>query len=292
MTVGDCLGHGSTYIVPLVAMSNVPRLPVFRMPTGATVATCLLLVACGPSFSGTEAAPEVSGGTTPIAGQSGSAGVASGSGGQVQHSASGGTSGGTITVAVAPTGTVTPVPVPAPGVAGGAGGAEGETQGTGGEGIDPYAVTQTACGEGVPAKWQWSARASHHDWNTQCGWEQDASSAIDDNSQSRFTTGKFQTGDEWLEIDFGAVATFNHVVLDALGTDCSDGDDYARHYALQISDAPLDFDAPVVAEGYGSFDETAVAFEAPVSGRYLLIRQKGWSAEHWWSVTELYVTCE
>lgn len=112
-------------------------------------------------------------------------------------------------------------------------------------------------------------------------------SAVLDGKTTRWTTGKPQAGDEWLQIDFGASVNFNHVNLQQ----GPDSNDYPRTYALIVSEMPNDLNASPNVSGMGkSGVSTAVALSQFASGRYLLIKQLGNSLS-WWSAQEIEVSC-
>ena len=101
------------------------------------------------------------------------------------------------------------------------------------------------------------------------------------------TPAKAQSGDEWLQVDFGATVTFNHVNL-------QQGDytnDYPRTYSVIASNTAKDLSGSVVATGSGKTGtSTAILLPKLASGRYLLLEQSGTSLS-WWSVEEVEVSC-
>ena len=164
------------------------------------------------------------------------------------------------------------VPVEA---AGGAGGAGGE-------------VAVTCEDAPIPLKGSWKASASHS--SLAAGAEfYNPPEYLMDLSTKRWSTGKPQAGNEWLQIDFGASAAIRELSF-TLNPD--DADDYPRIYQIMISDTPLDFNGTIRASGAGAVGQTLIVTLAePVTGRYLLVQQKGKAAENWWSVSELSVVC-
>jgi hypothetical protein len=108
-----------------------------------------------------------------------------------------------------------------------------------------------------------------------------------DNKTTRWTTGKPQAGDEWLQIDFGVTVTLNSVNLQQ----GSDTNDYPRMYSAIVSDTPNDLSGTVRASGSGLPGvSTPILLPALASGRYLLIKQSG-SSLSWWSANEIEVSC-
>ena len=110
-----------------------------------------------------------------------------------------------------------------------------------------------------------------------------------DQTMKRWSTGKGQAGDEWVQVDLGVTAAVRELSF-TLNPD--DAEDYPRIYQIRISDEPLDFNGPIRASGSGLVAQTLVVTLAePVQGRYLLVQQKGKAADYWWSISELTATC-
>ena len=119
---------------------------------------------------------------------------------------------------------------------------------------------------------------------------------IDALPNERWSSGKAQSGDEWIQIDFGEVVTLSQVTMQ-LGTNPND---WPRGYAIRVSnlDAVSNvaaFSAPVLASGVGAMSmDVVVSLDDPVEGRYLLVRQTGVveaPATSWWTITEVLVGC-
>jgi hypothetical protein len=112
----------------------------------------------------------------------------------------------------------------------------------------------------------------------------------DGNFGERWSSGKPQTGDEWIQIDFGVVVNVSNVTLH-VGNDTGD---YPRKYSLRISNESDDFAAPVRASGDGMPGNTVITLVRPVTGRYLTVRQTGANpvgTTSWWTIAEVLVTC-
>lgn len=247
----------------------------------------------GPASAGTSAEPQ--GGATSLAGSAGatqtSSGGRGGSGGDDEppvggeSSSDGGEAGGGSSSGGRGGTTATG------GASGGKGGSGSGSGGLGGTGgATGSAGSGTAGGAAIPAcsdhplkaRSAWIASASHSD---------SASSGIPanllDGKITRWSSGKPQTGDEWLQIDFGAVATINHVNLQQ----GDDTNDYPRAYAVIVSNTPKDTSGTVRVSGSGkSGVSTAILLPALASGRYLLIKQSS-SSLSWWSAEEIEVSC-
>ncbi|HEX2873825.1 MAG TPA: discoidin domain-containing protein [Polyangiaceae bacterium] len=167
--------------------------------------------------------------------------------------------------------------VPVEGAAGAAGAA-----GAGGD------DTQALCSAApLPAKGLWKASASHA--SVGVGEYDNKPEYLMDQTMKRWSTGKGQAGDEWVQVDLGVTAAVRELSL-TLNPD--DAEDYPRIYQIRISDEPLDFNGPIRASGSGLVAQTLVVTLAePVQGRYLLVQQKGKAADYWWSISELTATC-
>lgn len=234
------------------------------------------------------------GGQAGSAGQitAGSAGISSsgagsgggGSGGEVAAGTGGGGTGGS-------------------GVGGESGGGAGGTGGGGGGGTGGGGAGGMAIGGGgtggtqaasCPAKSTWTATSSGY--CGQVGMCADPNGpfpptyAIDTLTTTRFSTGKPQAGDEWIEIDFKVPSKLDGITI---YTDAANGLDYPRHYEVRLSNTSGNMVAAVLAEGDGMTGTLNVTF-AETTGRYLLVSQTGavMNAEtSWWSLHDLNVSC-
>lgn len=164
---------------------------------------------------------------------------------------------------------------------GGAGGVSGGagTAGTGGGG----AGNQPKCSDHpLTARSSWVASASHYDSKNS-----GVPANLLDNAITRWSTGKPQSGDEWLQLDFGSKVTLNDINLQQ----GDDTNDYPRGYQVIVSDTAQDLNGTVLLSGAGkSGVSTAISLPALASGRYLLIKQTG-SSLSWWSAEEIEVSC-
>jgi hypothetical protein len=276
------------------------------LAAGALVWSCtvydsdLLPAGGGPSGAGndTGAGGNKGGATTnagnsamPSAGKASSGGTESGEGG-----APGMTSGGAGAVASeggagneageASTGSGGAVNAGSGGVAGGAGKA-----GSGGTGGSAPVV---ACADHpISDKTTWVATASSSSEGN--GMETDGlfnppEHMIDGKFGERWSSGKPQLGDEWIQIDFGVVVNLSSVTLNVN----NDTGDYPRKYAVRVSNKSQDFAAPVRASGDGMPGNLVVSLASPVTGRYLTVRQTGMNEVNvtaWWTIAEVLVSC-
>jgi F5/8 type C domain len=170
---------------------------------------------------------------------------------------------------------------------GGKGGAGGASAGNGGSG---GSVAVVACADHpVPLKTTWTATASSFsvgDGTEADGLYNPPAHMLDGSYTERWSSGKAQSGDEWIQIDFGVMVTITDLTLNP----GNDAGDFPGSYAVRISNKALDFAAAVKASGTGMTGSTFVHFAAPITGRYLTVRQTGLTGP-WWTVAELLVGC-
>jgi hypothetical protein len=136
----------------------------------------------------------------------------------------------------------------------------------------------------IPAKNTWKASASHYF----VGDTREVPALAVDGTATRWSSGKAQAGDEWLEIDLGATT-----VIDAVSLEQGEwSSDYPRSYQVRLSNSSRDRNGPVVASGAGSAVPTlSIPLAAEAEGRYLFIMQTGKATTAWWTVSELSVAC-
>lgn len=168
------------------------------------------------------------------------------------------------------------------GKGGAGGGGTAGAAGSAGSGTAGGATAPACSDHPLSARSAWVASASHSDA---------ANSGLPanllDGKTTRWSSGKAQSGDEWLQIDFGASATINHVNLQQ----GDDTNDYPRAYSVIVSNTPKDTSGAVRVSGSGkSGVSTAILLPALASGRYLLIKQSSTSLS-WWSAEEIEVSC-
>jgi hypothetical protein len=177
--------------------------------------------------------------------------------------------------------------------AGGSGGKAGAagSSGSGGSGGSGGSAPVVACADHpVPVdKATWKATASSYSMGT--GVETDGlfnppEHMLDGDYGERWSSGKAQSGDEWIQIDFGVVVTITDLTLNP----GNDAGDYPRSYAVRISNKTEDFAAAVKASGTGMPGTTFVHFNTPITGRFLTVRQTGLTGP-WWTVAEALVGC-
>jgi hypothetical protein len=258
--------------------------------------------ACLPDISHlSESQNETPGGVLPAAasgtadGMSGAAGSTTGGAGSTSGAASSATGGHAYASGGAP-------PAGANAGAPGSGGASGgtanggspATNASGGQsGTLPVGMDLPVFGNGAPP----AAHCSDHaisprsSWNVSASSDDEANGGVPanllDDQATRWSSGKPQSGDEWLQVDFGSTVTLNQLNLQQ-GVY---GNDYPRSYTLIVSDTALDFGGAVAAQGDGqSGVSTTIALASPSSGRYLLLKQLG-SSLSWWSAEEIEVSC-
>jgi hypothetical protein len=207
------------------------------------------------SADGGEASGGASGGNAGSGGSSGSGAGAGGKGG-----ASGGNGGAPTTAGASGSG--------------GNSGSAGSAGGGGGPSIPKCSDHP------LTARSSWTATASHPTSG-------DMPVNLLDGKITRWSTGKAQSGDEWLQIDFGATVTINHVNLQQ----GDDTNDYPRTYSVIVSNTAKDLNGTVRGTGSGkSGVSTAILLPALATGRYLLLKQTATSLS-WWSAEEIEVSC-
>ncbi|HXK20587.1 MAG TPA: discoidin domain-containing protein, partial [Polyangiaceae bacterium] len=184
------------------------------------------------------------------------------------------------------------------GTAGSANASDGTTdKAANGNGGTAGSAGVAKCGDNaIPARTQWIGTASA-ECSPTCpdpNGPYTAALAIDGNTATRFSSGKTQVGDEWLQIDLGATATVNGVSINTVPAA-----DYTRHYQIRVSATTVDKAAPltgpILAEGDGMAGTLTIALSKAVNGRFVLISQTGMVAAgqtSWWSINEIGVTCQ
>jgi hypothetical protein len=168
------------------------------------------------------------------------------------------------------------------GSSGGSGGKAG-SGGTGGTGGSGGSVSSVTCAKNpIPAKSGWKVTASAtRDIDP-------TTNACDGDLTTRWSSGEDQSGDEWLQLDFGAVVKLSKLTL-MLGTSIND---YPRKYATRFSNTSMNLAAPVLVSGMGAAStDTVMTFPAGSSGRYVLISQSGTASMLWWSIAEIQAEC-
>ena len=160
-------------------------------------------------------------------------------------------------------------------------GATGAGGNAGGSGTGGSGPTVPVCADHpLTARTSWKATASHPTSG-------DLPPNLLDGKITRWSTGKAQSGDEWLQIDFGLAVTINHVNLQQ----GDDTNDYPRTYSVIVSNTAKDLNGAVSATGSGkSGVSTAILLPTLATGRYLLIKQTATSLS-WWSAEEIEVSC-
>ncbi len=129
----------------------------------------------------------------------------------------------------------------------------------------------------------WHVSASSTAGGAYNGITQAATSAIDGNTNSRWSTGSTQTAGQWFTVDMGATQSFSTVTLDA-GTSTND---YPRGYQVFVSSDGQNWGS-AVATGAGASKLVTIHFAAQ-KARYLKIVQTGSNSSWWWSIAELNV---
>jgi hypothetical protein len=179
------------------------------------------------------------------------------------------------------------------GSAGSGAGTAGASGKGGGGGTGGSAPVVACADQPISEKTTWIATASS--FSEGSGVETDGlynppSHMTDGKFGERWSSGKPQMGDEWIQIDFGVVVNLSNVTLNVN----NDTGDFPRKYAVRVSNKNEDFAAAVRASGDGMPGNLVVSLASPVSGRYLTVRQTGVNEADvtaWWTIAEVLVTC-
>jgi hypothetical protein len=159
--------------------------------------------------------------------------------------------------------------------AGGVGFGGASTGGTGG-------VSSGCAAHPIPAKTTWKVTASSSGTNAS------ASNLCDDILTNRWSSGKPQAGDEWIEVDFGVEVTLSQATL-LLGSSVND---YPRSYETRFSDIAMSTAAPLLSGSGMPSTDTVMTFPAATIGRYLRVSQAGPTTSNYWSAAEIEVQCQ
>lgn len=173
-----------------------------------------------------------------------------------------------------------------------AGGSAGSSAGSGGSGGTAGSASVVACADHpLPLKTTWVATASSSsigDGTEADGLYNPPAHMLDGSYTERWSSGKAQLGDEWIQIDFGVVVTLTDITLNP----GNDAGDYPRTYAVRVSNKDQDFAAAVKASGDGMPGTTFIHFAKPVTGRYVTVRQTAMPMPApWWTIAELLASC-
>jgi hypothetical protein len=180
------------------------------------------------------------------------------------------------------------------GTGGKASGGTGGTGGKGGSGGTGGTATVVKCADHpIPLKTTWVATASISslaDGMESNGLYNPPAHMTDGLYNERWSSGQPQSGDEWIQIDFGAVVNITQLTLNLN----NDTGDYPRAYAVRISNTSQDFAAAVKSSGAGAPGNTVINWGSPITGRYLTVRQTGMDVAPdtaWWTIAEVLVGC-
>lgn len=122
------------------------------------------------------------------------------------------------------------------------------------------------------------------EWKLTASTEKDLDKAIDGDSASRWTTGKFQVPGQWFQIELPAETEVAGLILDTTRS----GNDYPRGYTVEVSANGTDWGKPVL-KGKGSGALTELIFAEPLKTKFIRINQTGEVKGNFWSIHELQV---
>jgi hypothetical protein len=109
--------------------------------------------------------------------------------------------------------------------------------------------------------------------------------AADGNINTRYSTGAFQAGTEWIEINLGKALEVEGLELN----DTIDTADVAVAFNVQVSTNGTMWTTVFTSPGPATTDQF-VSF-TPTKVQYVRVNQTGVSAVSWWSVDELVIRC-
>jgi hypothetical protein len=174
--------------------------------------------------------------------------------------------------------------------AGNASGGKAGSAGTSGNGGTGGGASVVHCADHpLPLKSTWVATASsfsNGDGTEADGLYNPPAHMLDGSYSERWSTGQAQGGNEWIQLNLGAVSTITDLTLNP----GNDAGDYPRSYAVRVSNKDQDFAAPVKVSGSGMTGTTFIHFSPPVVGQYITVRQTGVDSP-WWTVAEALVGC-
>ena len=108
-----------------------------------------------------------------------------------------------------------------------------------------------------------------------------AEKAIDNDYNTRWSTGTVQENGQWFKLDMGSSQSFNQIILDTTG------DDYPVEYEVYVSDDGSSWGA-AIASGEGDSNHLVIDVSAQ-NKRYIKIVQTDSDAVHWWGISEINV---
>ncbi len=110
--------------------------------------------------------------------------------------------------------------------------------------------------------------------------------ALDNNADTRWSSGASQEGGEWFLLDVGAECKVTKVILDS----AKSGADYARGYEVYVSNDKANW-GDAVAKGEGDKPVLEIAC-TPKTGRYVKVVQTGKVGDKFWSIHEIVIVTE
>jgi hypothetical protein len=106
---------------------------------------------------------------------------------------------------------------------------------------------------------------------------------LDNNLNTRWTSGIFQNGGEWFQMDMLEPQTFNRILLKQ-GT--SGTADYPRGYELYLSDDETNWGEPLLTGTGTEGEATVIELPEAKTNRFIRLVQTGTSSNKWWSIHE------
>ena len=124
--------------------------------------------------------------------------------------------------------------------------------------------------------------ANPKDWKLTASTEKDLAKAVDGDTGTRWTTGKFQAPGQWFEIELPAETEIAGVLLDTVRS----GNDYPRGYTVEVSSDGAKWSAPML-KGAATGAITELMFPKAVKTKFIRLTQTGSAKGNYWSIHEV-----
>jgi hypothetical protein len=111
-----------------------------------------------------------------------------------------------------------------------------------------------------------------------------ATNAIDNDVNTRWTTGHGLTNGDWFKINLGSAQNFNQIVVD---TGPNSSFDFITNYQVYVSADGVNWGAPL-ATGTGRIGPCTITLPTTQTAQYILLVSTG-STSFWWSIGDIKV---
>jgi mono/diheme cytochrome c family protein len=122
------------------------------------------------------------------------------------------------------------------------------------------------------------------EWKLTASTEKDLAKAVDGDTSTRWTTGKFQAPGQWFEIELPSETEIAGVDLNTVRS----GNDYPRGYTIEVSSDGAKWSAPVL-KGAANSAITELMFPKAVKTKFIRLTQTGSAKGNYWSIHEVQV---